>query len=315
MVSLLGPCVAIVGPTASGKSALAELVACELGTSVISVDAMQVYRGMDIGTAKVPPERRRCPLLMVDVADVRDDYSVMLFQRDARACVDALLGEGRVPILCGGTGLYLNAVIDDMRFPAGSSGSEVRGAYERMLARDGGEALHALLEERDPESARLIHPHNAKRVVRALEMLDEGISYAAHHKGLKRRRPLYDARIWGIETKRELLYPRINQRVDEMFANGLVEEVAALAHRGLAQSRTASQAIGYKEVLAALDGSTSMDEARELVKRRTRRYAKRQVSWFRNDGRVRWLDTSDLPAAATQIVLDLLRSPRSTQEA
>ena len=303
---LPGPLVAIVGPTASGKSELAERIACELHTSVISVDAMQVYRGMDIGTAKVPVAERKCELLMVDVADIHTDYSVKLYQRDTRACVDELLASHKVPILCGGTGLYLNAVVDDMRFPAGEAGSARRDAYEALLAERGGDYLHELLRSRDPRSAEEIHPHNSRRVIRALEMLDEGTSYAEHHEGLHRRKPVYDVRIWGIECDRNQLYKRIDVRVDEMFDRGLVREVEGLCEQGLRESRTASQAIGYKEVLQAFDGEISMDRAREMIKTRTRRYAKRQLSWFRNDARVRWIDSSRVDEAAMSIVLDLL---------
>lgn len=313
-MSLPGPLIAIVGPTASGKSALAEHIALALNTSVISVDAMQVYRGMDIGTAKVPLAERRCPLLMVDVADISQDYSVKLFQHDARACVDGLLAEGRVPVLCGGTGLYLNAVVNDMQFPAGEAGGASRSAYEQRLADEGPEALYQLLVERDPASAAIIHPNNSRRVVRALEMLDEGKSYAVHHEGLKRLVQLYDVRIWGISCDRAQLYQRIDSRVDEMFEQGLVEEVRGLAEQGLAQTRTASQAIGYKELLEVLDGRATLNEARETIKMRTRRYAKRQLSWFKHDGRVRWLEVDDLDAAAARIIADLAKSADELQE-
>lgn len=313
-MSLPGPLIAIVGPTASGKSALAEHIALALNTSVISVDAMQVYRGMDIGTAKVPPAQRRCPLLMVDVADISQDYSVKLFQRDARACTDELLAEGKVPVLCGGTGLYLNAVVNDMRFPAGEAGGNLRSAYEQRLADEGPEALYQLLVQRDPASAALIHPNNARRVVRALEMLDEGTSYAVHHEGLKRLVQLYDVRIWGIACDRVELYRRIERRVDGMFEQGLVEEVRSLAEKGLAQTRTASQAIGYKELLEVLEGRATLDEARETIKMRTRRYAKRQLSWFKHDGRVRWLEVDDPDAAAARIIADLANPAVLPQE-
>lgn len=289
-----GRVVCVVGPTASGKSAVAELVAMRLGSSVISVDAMQVYRGMDVGTAKTPAAERRCPLLMVDVADVDEDYSVQRFQHDARSCADELLREGCVPILCGGTGLYLDAVIDEMEFPAGEKDGSVRETYEQMASERGPQALHALLAERDPESAALIHPNNVRRVVRALEMLDEGVSYARHHEGLKERRPHYDAQIWGLSWPRETLYARIDARVDQMMAEGLLDEVRALAGRGLTEEVTAGQAIGYKELLEVLAGAASLEEAVELIKRRTRRYAKRQLSWFRRDGRVRWLEMDRL---------------------
>lgn len=314
-MSLPGPLIAIVGPTASGKSALAERIACELGTSIISVDAMQVYRGMDVGTAKVPVADRRCPLLMVDVADIADDYSVKLFQRDARGCVEEVLARGKVPVLCGGTGLYLNAIVDDMRFPAGEANSPRRTAYEALLQSEGADALYEQLRQRDPKSADEIHPHNTRRVIRALELLDEGTSYATHHEGLKQLKPLYDVRVWGIETDRAQLYQRIEHRVDEMFERGLVEEVMRLREQGLAQTRTASQAIGYKEVLLALEGEISMDRAREMVKTRTRRYAKRQLSWFRNDRRVRWISTADVDGAAMTIVLDLLQAAPATSGA
>ena len=303
------PVVCVVGPTASGKSALAELVATRLGSSVVSVDAMQVYRGMDVGTAKTPVVERRRPLLMVDVVDPDEDYSVQRFQTDARACVDALLAEGLTPVLCGGTGLYLNAVIDEMAFPAGEKDGGVRERYERIAAEQGAEALHALLAERDPESAALIHPNNVRRVVRALEMSDEGVSYARHHEGLHERATHYPARIWGLSWPREDLYARIDARVDQMVEAGLVEEVRALAGRGLTTDVTAGQAIGYKEMLDALSGRVELGEAVELVKRRTRRYAKRQLSWFRHDGRVRWLEMGEmsLEEACERIVSDLER--------
>ena len=306
-MSEAGPVVCIVGPTASGKSSLAERLAVTLGSAVVSVDAMQVYRGMDIGTAKTPVDERACELMMVDVCDVGDDYSVRLFQRDARACVDALLAEGRTPVLCGGTGLYLDAVIDEMDFPAGQTGSAARERYEAIARDEGALALHELLRGRDPKSAELIHPNNVRRVVRALEMLEEGVSYAAKHEGLRARRPHYDALLFGITMDRERLYKRIDARVDAMVEAGLVDEVRALAEGGLAETLTAMQAIGYKEVVAYLDGALTLDEAIDEVKRRSRRYAKRQLSWLRRDGRVRWLDYDRLDEdEAARIVLAAL---------
>lgn len=307
-MSAPGPVACIVGPTASGKSALAELVAYQLESEVISVDAMQVYRGMDIGTAKTPERDRRVPLRMVDVADPAESYSVSLFQTQARSLVDGLLDAGRIPVLCGGTGLYLNAVIDDMSFPSGERDGGLRASYERQLEELGPNGLHALLASRDPRSAELIHPNNSRRVIRALEMLDEGVSYAQHHEGLHRRAAHYDARIWGLTMGRERLYARIDARVDQMVRDGLVDEVRVLAQRGLSAEHTAGQAIGYKEILQALAGELSLDDAIELIKRRSRRYAKRQLSWFRHDGRVRWvnLDELDLAQVLGLVVDDLL---------
>ncbi len=284
----------IVGPTASGKSALADELACRLATSVISVDAMQVYRGMDIGTAKTPVSERRRPLLMVDVADIGDAYSAQLFQEEARICIDSLCSEGKLPILCGGTGLYLDATIDDMVFPKGDTSSETRKRYEKMAEDEGSEAVYALLESRDPASAELIHPNNVRRVIRALELLDEGKSYAVQHAGLHERAPWYDASIWGIAMDRERLYRRISVRVDQMLQDGLVDEVEGLVAAGFRDTLTAMQAIGYKEIVDYLEGSCTLSEATEEIKKHTRRYAKRQLSWFKRDGRVKWLDLDQM---------------------
>lgn len=282
--------IAIVGPTASGKSSLADRVALALGSSVVSVDAMQVYRGMDVGTAKTPVDERRVPLLMVDVADVTEDYSVKLFQAEARRLIDDMLSQGLTPVLCGGTGLYLDAVIDEMDFPTGEKGGEGRSRYEAYAEEHGEDALHALLAERDPASAEVIHPHNVRRVVRALEMADEGVSYAEQKEHLTKRAPHYETAIWAIQMDRRRLYERIDTRVDTMFDQGLVSEVSALKEQGLDLSHTAGQAIGYKEVLQALDGEITLDEARTLIKKRSRNYAKRQLSWLRRDGRAHWID-------------------------
>ncbi len=282
----------VVGPTASGKSDVAELLALMLSGEVVSVDSMQVYRGMDIGTAKIPLSQRRVPLHMVDVVELGDSYSVAQFQKDARSCVDDVARRGRVPILCGGTGLYLDAVIDELKFPVGEVEGGRRRSYEDLAQEIGADALHALLESRDPESARLIHAHNVRRVIRALELCDEGKSYARRNEGLKRHLPYYDASIWALTLPREELYARIDSRVDAMFAAGLLEEVRSLEAQGIRDSATASQAIGYKEVLGLLDGICDEEEAIRLVKRNTRRYAKRQLSWIRRDGRARELDVS-----------------------
>jgi len=284
--------ICIVGPTATGKSELAEDVALSLCGEIVSVDSMQVYRGMDIGTAKVPLEQRRCPLHMVDLVDVCEDYSVACFQRDARHCIDMLVAERRTPVLCGGTGLYLDAVIDEMSFPKGETSGASRSPYEELARDKGPQVLHELLKARDPQSAEIIHPNNVRRVVRALEMLDQGTSYATHHEGLLKRDAHYDASIWALVYPREILYERINRRVDQMFEQGLVDEVHTLLGKGILDSATARQAIGYKEVIAYIKGEIDLPTARELIKRNTRRFAKRQLSWIKRDGRARYIDLS-----------------------
>ena len=231
---------------------------------------------------------------MVDVADIDEDYSVKLYQQDARACVDGLLDQGKAPVLCGGTGLYLNAVIDEMDFPTGEVvTSAARPTSASPPRRAPGPSCRSCANA-TPAVAELIHPNNVRRCVRALEMLDEGVSYAENNEGLRRHEAHYAARIWAISMPRELLYRRIDERVDRMFEDGLVDEVRRLSGRGLDCSHTAGQAIGYKEVLSALAGECSLDEARDLVKRRTRHYAKRQLSWLRRDGRARWVDVQEM---------------------
>ncbi len=298
------PVIAIVGPTASGKSAIADLVARELDAPVISADAMQVYRGMDIGTAKTPVAERLVPLLLVDIVDADEEYSAALFQRDARAEIDRVRASGTAAVLCGGTGLYVRAALDDMRFPAGQLESEARVRYQRMAEELGDEGIHAHLASLDPASAALIHPHNVRRTIRALEMLDEGTSYAVQQSGFATPRPYYPSLQFGLTMGRERLYRRINDRVDAMIAAGLVEEVRGLMESGMADALTSRQAIGYKEIIEALRGTVALEEAIETVKMRSRRYAKRQLSWFRRDKRVEWLDMDEMDAqqAAARIV-------------
>lgn len=297
--------VAIVGPTAVGKSDVADALAFELGSSVISADAMQVYRGMDIGTGKMPPEERRAPLLLIDMIEPDETYSAALFQRDARLEIDRLLGEGRLPILCGGTGLYIKAALDDMAFPSGEVGAAERSRYEALAEELGDEGLHALLAERDPESASCIHPHNVRRVIRALEMHDEGVSYARQKAGFSTPRARYHTAYFGLTRDRSRLYERIDARVDAMVAGGLLAEATCLKEAGYADAITSRQAIGYKELYDYLDGLCSFEEAVDTIKMRSRRYAKRQLSWFRRDERIQWLDMDVLDITG---VVDVIRS-------
>lgn len=301
------PVIAVVGPTASGKSAVADLVAEALGSEVVSADAMQVYRGMDIGTAKTPVSERRVPLLLVDVADPTEPYSAALYQRDSRREIDRLRVEGRVPVLCGGTGLYVRAALDEMEFPRGEVDGAARQRYQDLAGKLGPEGVHALLAERDPESAALIHPHNVRRVVRALEMLDEGVSYARQSAGFSKPREHYPSLQFALTMDRARLYARIDARVDAMMRTGLLDEVRGLMDAGAADALTSRQAIGYKELIDALEGRCTIGEAVDLIKLRSRRYAKRQLSWFRRDPRITWLDMDVLDAAAAaRLIIDAL---------
>ena len=297
--------VAIVGPTAVGKSDVADRLAARLSSEVLSCDAMQIYRGMDIGTAMMAPDECTAPLRLVDIVDPGVAYSAALYQSDARAHIERLLGEQRLPVFCGGTGLYLKAALDEMDFPSGDLEDERRAGYQELAERIGEEALHALLAERDPESAAVIHPHNVRRVIRALEMHDDGVSYAEQKSKFSVPRERYHALWFGLTRSRKLLYERINLRVDLMFEQGLVGEVRGLMDQGLGDALTSMQAIGYKEIIDALRGTISMDEARDLIKMRSRRYAKRQLSWFKRDDRIVWFDMDEF--TIDEVVDDIYR--------
>ena len=265
---------------------------------------MQIYRGMDIGTAKMMPQECTAPLRLVDIVDPGVAYSAALYQSDARAHVERLLAEKRLPVFCGGTGLYLKAALDEMDFPSGELEDDRRAGYQELAERIGEEALHALLVERDPESAAVIHPHNVRRVIRALEMHDDGVSYAQQKSKFNVPRERYHALWFGLTRSRDVLYERINLRVDLMFEQGLVDEVRGLMDQGLGEALTSMQAIGYKEIMDALNGTIAMDEARELIKMRSRRYAKRQLSWFKRDDRIVWFDMDEF--TIDEVVEDIL---------
>lgn len=298
--------VAVVGPTAVGKSEVAENIARALGGEIVSADSMQVYRGLDVGTAKTPAEQRRVPYHCIDMSEPDVPYSAALYQSAARTAIADCHDRGHLPVLVGGTGMYVRAALDDWSFPPGEQlDNPTRTEYEEFAATRGSAALHAMLGERDPSSAVLIHPNNVRRVVRALEMLDEGTTYAEQHAGFSDRRSVYDATFIGLTMDRETLYRRIDERVDRMIESGLEREVSDLMHRGLRSALTASQAIGYKEFVAVLEGTLPRDRAIEDIKRASRRYAKRQLTWFRADPRVMWVDvTESSPADAAAHIMD-----------
>jgi len=233
----------IVGPTAVGKSAVAERVATALGGEI-------VYRGMDIGTAKTPPAERAVVHHCLDLVDPGTPYSAALYQRDARGAIESAIHRGLTPVLAGGTGLYVRAALDEMDFPAGDQASKIRAAIEDRLAGGGANALYAELAAVDPSSARLIHPNNVRRVVRAMEMHLQGDSYAEQAAGFARREFHYSGTlVVGLDMDRAALYERIDRRVDDMLASGLIAEVRRLLDRGLLDALTAAQAIGYKELV------------------------------------------------------------------
>lgn len=288
------PVVCVVGPTASGKSDLAQLLALELSGEVVSADSMQIYRGMDIGTGKLPLAQREVPHWGLDIVDPGQPYSAALFQAYARQRFDDIASRGRRPVLCGGTGFYVRAAIDDYRFPPGEQqGNPVRDRYRTILEETGAMALWELLRERDPASASAIQPADSKRVVRALELADEGVSYACQKERLRSIGQAVPALFLGIAVEPELLRKRIDNRVDAMVRDGLVDEVGDLLAQGFREGLCAPKAIGYKEIVAYLDGDRSLQDAVSDIKTATHRYAKRQRTWFRKDGRIRWLNGDD----------------------
>ena len=280
----------ICGPTASGKTALGVALAQAIGGEVVSADSMQIYRRMDIGTAK-PTEEEMGGVThhMLDVADPAEDYSVARYVHDADACVRDILARGRLPIVVGGTGLYIDNLI------AGRDFASFTGAWrEKLQARareEGLPALHAELRRVDPDRAEKLHPNDEKRILRALEVWYEtGETITAHDQRTRSLPPRYDAlRVCLNFSRREDLWARIDRRVDQMMADGLEEEVRALLASGVPPAATAMQAIGYKEFAAALRGEETMDQAVDQVKLRSRQYAKRQLTWFRRTPDIRWV--------------------------
>ncbi|MFF5987452.1 tRNA (adenosine(37)-N6)-dimethylallyltransferase MiaA [Prauserella flavalba] len=281
--------IAVVGPTATGKTALGVELALAFGGEVVNADAMQLYRGMDIGTAKATEqERRGVPHHLLDVLDVTEAASVAAYQRDARAEIERLLAAGKVPVLVGGSGLYVQAVLDDLRFPG--TDPEVRAGLEEQARRLGTGALYERLAAADPEAAAAILPGNTRRIVRALEVIEiTGQPFSANLP--KPGEPRYGTVLVGVDRDVAELDARVDLRVEHMFAAGLVDEVRELEKRGLREGKTASRALGYQQVLAAFDeGTDDFTGAAAATAQATRRFVRRQRSWFRRDKRIHWFD-------------------------
>ena len=288
------PLVAVVGPTATGKSGLAVALARELGGEVVNADAFALYRGMDIGTAKPSEaEREGIPHHQLDVLDIHDDASVAAYQRHARPDIDAILARGRVPVLVGGSGLYVRAALDLLDFPP--TDPQVRARLEAEARELGAPALRERLDALDPAAAAAIEANNVRRIVRALEVIElTGRPFSAT---MPRREYRIPTVMIGLDLPRPLLDERIEARVRGMWEAGLLDEVAALERQGLSGTRTASRAVGYPEALAQLRGDLTEAQAIEATATATRRLARRQASWFRPDPRITWLDAGAGPEA------------------
>jgi tRNA dimethylallyltransferase len=299
--------IAVVGATATGKSGLAIELARALGGEIVNADSMQLYQDMDIGTAKEPEAARQgVPHHLLDIWPVTQAANVADYQKLARAAIDEIMARGRVPILAGGSGLYVRAALDDLDFPG--TDPVIRSRLEDELARLGAAALHARLAGLDPAAAAAILPGNGRRIVRALEVIEiSGRPFSATMPAYQQNRPAVQI---GLTLPRPELDRRIAARVDRMWQAGLEAEVRSLAAQGLRDGPTASRALGYQQMLRYLDGEWTLDQAREETMKATRRFARRQESWFRRDPRVRWLDATSgtLLAAASAMIMKTFES-------
>ena len=281
---------AIVGPTASGKTALSIGLAKALNGEIINGDSMQVYRGLDIGTAKITREEMKgIPHHLLDIKEPTDSFSVAEFQQAVRDQISEIQKRGKMPILVGGTGLYVQAVLYDFQFTEDRINDEIREEYYAELKRVGSLAMHMKLQQIDPETAATIHPNNTRRVVRALEIAEHSDTIKSAAPQNQGHQPMYRQLIIGMQVERDVLYDRINLRVERMIEQGLVEEAKQLWDCGIKDVQ-AVQAIGYKELYAHFEGEISLEEAIEQIKRNSRRYAKRQITYFRNKLPISWID-------------------------
>ena len=284
----------LAGPTAVGKTAASIRLAKAVGGEIISADSMQVYRHMDIGSAKIRPEEMEgVPHYLVDVLEPEEDFNVVRFQQMAKAATEEIYARGRIPIAAGGTGFYIQALLYDIDFTENDGDSSFRRELEKTAEEKGGEYLHALLQEADPEAALQIHPHNIKRMIRALEFHHQtGGKISEHNETEREKESPYNFAYFVLTDDRSRLYDRIDRRVDLMMEEGLLDEVRFLKERGVRRDSTAMQGLGYKELYAFLDGEYPLEEAVRIIKRDTRHFAKRQLTWFKRERDVIWADKS-----------------------
>ena len=286
------PVIVIAGPTGVGKTATSIEIAKKLNTEIISADSMQVYKYMDIGSAKIRQEEMDgVPHYLVDVLDPADEFHIVKFQEMAKEAMEKIYANGHIPILVGGTGFYIQAIVKDIDFTENEENTEVRAKWEQYAKDHGADALHAELEKIDPKSAESIPAGNVKRVVRALEFYElSGKRISDHNEEQKAKGSPYNFAYFVLNDHRNLLYDRIEKRIDEMLTEGLVEEVQGLKDRGFTKNMVSMQGLGYKEILDYLDGSLTLEEAVYILKRDTRHFAKRQLTWFRREPEVSWIN-------------------------
>ena len=287
--------VVVAGPTGTGKTRLSVALAKQFGGEVISADSMQIYKGLDIGSAKVTPEETEgIPHHLIDILAPDETFSVAQYVQKANEAAEDILERGKLPILCGGTGLYISSFVDNVKFTESQTDFSLRERLMSEAEEKGTEVLWQRLAELDPKAAEAVHPNNVKRVVRALELYEStGLTLSEQNARSKLIESPYEPVMLALTGERELLYERINLRVDRMVAAGLFEEVKALSDRGMTRSMQSMQGIGYKEVLSCFEGECELSECIELIKKNSRNYAKRQLTWFKRDERYQWFDISE----------------------
>ena len=285
------PLIIIAGPTASGKTSLSVRLAKRVGGEVISADSMQVYRGMDIGSAKVTAEETEgVPHHLIDVLDPREEFNVVTFQKMAREAASGIIGRGHIPILAGGTGFYIQALLYDINFTVTEEDEEFRRELAEIARKEGPASLHRMLREIDPASAEAIHENNTKRIIRAIEFhRSSGKRISEHNAAERGKESPWNYLYYVLDMDRALLYDRINRRVDIMMEQGFLKEMEKLRALGCTRDMTSMQGLGYKELLAFLEEGGSLEDATERIKQNTRHFAKRQLTWFRRERDVRWL--------------------------
>lgn len=288
--------IVLVGPTAVGKTYASIELAKRFNTEIISADSMQIYKGMDVGTAKITEhEKQNITHHMIDIINPDDIYSVSDFKVESEKIIDRILSENRIPIIVGGSGLYVNSIIYDLDFGKAKSDNKIREHYTALYHEHGADYLYDLLKDVDAEAAEKIHKNNVKRVMRALEVHNiTGRKFSETNTDIRKKSEKYDCILIGLSMDRKILYERINERVDKMLSEGLVDEVKSLIDQGYNKNLISMQGIGYKEIIDYLEGTMSFEESINILKRNTRRFAKRQFTWFLNDDNVKWFSISSV---------------------
>lgn len=310
------PLIILTGPTAAGKTALSIELAKAINGEIISADSMQVYKHMDIGSAKIHPDEM-CGIkhYLVDILEPTQDFNIVMFQNYAKQAISDVYAKGKIPIMVGGTGFYIQAVLYDIDFNKSNEDNKLRKELEQLASDKGAQYLHDMLRQIDPESAEAIHANNIKRVIRAIEYHQQtGKKISSHNETEREKESAYHSYYFVLTDERSKLYGTIDKRVDKMLENGLVEEVKALINMGCKRDSTAMQGLGYKEIIAYLMGETSLEEATYTIKRDTRHFAKRQLTWFRRERDVIWIEKDKFAYNDKKILNSILQTIKYEKE-